>query len=134
MTSVWESFRDCGSPAFLVAFLAGVGILASGAGLGVILGARERRLRIAMAVVVLTIGLAAVGAGVVGKMIGRARTEQAIAMMGGSSAIGPTMRAQILEEGYYESEQCVSVGLGGGAIPLISGALLLAFAVFVKKK
>jgi hypothetical protein len=134
MASVWASFRDCGSVAYLILFLSTIGVVASVGAAVLVFTLKNRRFAIAVSAGVLVLGIIVAGAGAFGEASGRARTNEALGFMSGSSSIDPAMREQIRAEGYKESEQCVSLGLGGSALPSIVGLVLLTVALFMKKQ
>jgi hypothetical protein len=134
MASIWESFRDCGSVAYLILFLSTIGVVASIGGAVLVVTLKNRRFAIVASAATLVFGILIAGAGAFGEANGRARTNEALGFMSASSGIDPAMREQIRAEGYKESEQCVSLGLGGSALPSIVGLVLLTVSLFMKKQ
>jgi len=134
MASIWASFRDCGGVAYLILFLSTIGFVASIGAAVLVFTLKNRRFAIAISAATLVLGILIAGAGAFGEASGRAHTDEALGFMSGSSAIDPAMRERIRAEGYQESEQCVSIGLGGSALPSIVGLVLLTVALFMKKQ
>src|SRR5215472_15461041 len=133
MADFWYTFKSCGAPSFLILLLAIGGFVAAIAAICVALLVHKGRLGMLAALGALIIGSASLTTGALGQMMGRSRTDEALVLMSGSSAINAEMREQIREEGYAESATCMSLGMYGGALPLLAGVLGLV-AFFVRKK
>lgn len=127
MTGLWMAFRECGVMAFVILFSSVLGLVAAVASLAVVVAVKNRRLAIGVSLVTLLLGVGALGAGAFGQAWGRSVVEKALA--GVSSDEAPVIRA----EGYKEAGQCVSLGEGGGALPIVLGLVLLGCS-FLKKE
>ncbi|MEO8799642.1 MAG: hypothetical protein ABI551_17240 [Polyangiaceae bacterium] len=126
MASLWMSFRECGFMAFVILFLSVLGLVAAVASLAVVLAVQNRRLAIGVSLVTLLLGISSLAAGAMGQAWGRGVVEKAIA------GLSPEEVTVIRAQGYKEAGQCVSLGEGGGALPLVFGLVLLG-ASFLKK-
>src|SRR5690348_7123101 len=123
MADFWYTFKSCGAPSYLIMLLAMGGFVAAIAAICVALLVARGRLGMIVALGAIVIGTASLAAGALGQMLGRSRTDEALGMMSGSSAIDPEMRERIREEGYAESANCMSLGMYGGALPILAGVL-----------
>jgi hypothetical protein len=130
MSSIWLSFRDCGSTSFVILLLTVVALMDAVAAAIVVFGSKARQLGIMLSAITVCLGVAVFGAGEYGQFSGRATTEQALR----NGDIDPDMIERIREEGYKEAGQCVTLGIGGSALPLIFGIVLLTSAVMKKKE
>jgi hypothetical protein len=133
MASFWLSFRDCGSTSYIIVMLTMVALMDAVASAIVVFGSKARQLGIMLSAITVCLGVGIIGVGEYGQISGRARTDEALQSMSGSTAINPSMRDEIRTEGYKESAQCVSIGIGASALPLIFGIVLLTSAVMKKK-
>jgi hypothetical protein len=115
-----ESFRDCGFLAFLSLAL---GILATLIGVvALALALIKPRTGLIIGVLALASSLGAPGAGVLGMIWGRQKTEAAIA----GPWIAPEQKERIRVEGYREAGLCVPVGATIGVLPLVMAAIAIA--------
>lgn len=125
-----ESFRECGWPAF--AALA-AGILATLVAVTALaLAVAKPRGSILLGVLALAMSVGPPGIGFVGMMWGQQRVEDAV----GGPSVSPEAKARIMEMGYAEARQCVSVGASAGALPFIVAGIAIAvgFARYGKTK
>lgn len=93
--------------------------------------ARVRAARL-VAILVLCLGGLAPAFGAFGMYRGRAIVDDVLL----SPAIEPSNKAKIRQQGYYEAQQALNVGLVCGALPLLLGAVSLAltFAIPPRKR
>ncbi len=126
MADLWMSFRECGVMAFVILFLSVLGLVAAVASLAVVLAVQNRRLAIGVSILTLLLGVGSLTAGAIGQAWGRIVVEKAIA------GVSPEDVSVIRAEGYKEAGKCVSLGEGGGALPIVFGLVLLG-ASFLKK-
>jgi hypothetical protein len=118
-----EAFRECGAPAFVIALLAGLGVL-----LGLLAFAiafARPKVGLIIGSVALVVAFSTPIVGVVGTAMGRAKVEQAL--QGGS--IDPAVKERIRQQGQLEAAQCTRLGSFGAALPLLLsvGAMLFSF-------
>ena len=95
----------------------------------VIFGSKARQLGIMLSAITVCLGVGIFGVGEYGNINGRADTERALRTAG----IDPSQRDEVRAEGYKEAAECVSIGIGGSALPLIFGIVLLTSALMKKK-
>ena len=124
MHSVLRSFNDCGWPAFLCVLIGAVGLILGGVGalLGALKSHTSARVLGGMAVV---LGLLAGCTGLVGKV----RGESVVAEVTAGNNISPDQRERIRAEGMKEAAQCVTIGLGTAALPVVLGVLAVALGM-----
>jgi hypothetical protein len=129
MGGLLSSFRDCGWPAWLCLL---IGFLGAGSGsLGLLLGALRKPLAARVfGAMTLVLGLLAVTTGFVGQSLGNAQTEAALS----GDSVTPDQKALIRAEGTREASQCVPVGAGTAALPLLLGALGIGLGFASQKK
>ncbi len=127
MADLWRTFMECGSPAWVVLFLTALGCAAGTVALGVAIIRPRAGLAVAGAALVLAVS--APGAGVIGQHFGRQKVDAVVS----DNSIDPSMAERIRAEGYSEAAQCVKVGVGGGSVPFLIGALALIVALVRRK-
>ncbi len=128
MASVWHTFQMAGWTAYVCLLLAIIG-LPLGLMACVISVARLRAARL-VAILVLCFGALAPAVGAVGMLLGRSMVDSALE----GEAINPTQRERIREQGYYEAEQALYVGLVCGALPLLLGVVALGTTFIVSAR
>lgn len=134
MADFWYSFKSCGTPSFFILLLAMGGFIAAIAAIVIVLVEKTGRFAMVVALGALVIGAASLATGALGQMLGRSRTDEAIAMFSASPTLGqPDVVDRIREEGYAESANCMMLGTYGGALPLLSGAIGLV-VFFLRKR
>lgn len=122
-------FSNCGFMAWLdllVMLLALTVAIAAGL-VGILSRSKGAAMGLALAALVLSVCVG--GVGVLGTMRGRAVTEEAIS----GESIDPTQKAMIKEEGYKESADCTTIGLGAMVLPLLLSVGALAMAALKKQ-
>ena len=128
MHAILRSFNDCGWPAYLCVLIGVIGLLLGGVGslLGALESGTGARVLGALAV---GLGLLAGCTGLVGKIHG----ESVVAEVTEGNNISPDQRERIRAEGMMEAAQCVSIGLGTAALPLLLGVVAVALGMSVQK-
>jgi hypothetical protein len=129
MHAAWEAFHDCGWAAWLCLL---IGLLGTCVGvLGVALLATNRRSAAqAVGAFAIGVGILSFGAGVLGRVTGMRNVEAALS----SGTIEPSLAAEIRAEGTHEAGQCVTVGAGCGALPVLLGALAAGIGLALQKE
>lgn len=129
MAGIWSSFRDCGSTSWIILFLTVIAIMDAVASAVIVFASKNKQLGVIMSAMTLLLGVAILAAGAYGQISGQATTEDVLK----NGDIDPDQRDRIRVEGFKEAAQCVSIGIGGGTLPLIFGFVLLPIALFKKK-
>jgi hypothetical protein len=132
MASVWSSFRDCGWTSFVILFLTVIALMNAVAAAIAVFGSKNRQLGIILSATTVCLGVAIFGIGEYGKLRGESTVDRVLAELVASGTMDASRTKEIHEEGYLEAAQCVSVGIGGSALPLIFGVILVTVA-FLKK-
>ncbi|HEY4118379.1 MAG TPA: hypothetical protein VGM56_11005, partial [Byssovorax sp.] len=104
MHDAWNAFRDCGWASFICVFIGLVGLVTGLVGVA-LLAASKRRAASMVGLVAVALGVLSVGAGVVGRQTGLARTEAAVS----GASVDPAQKARILAVGGEEANQCLKV-------------------------
>jgi hypothetical protein len=134
MASVWSSFRDCGWASFVILFLTVVALMNAVAAAVAVFGSKNRSLAVALSATTVCLGVAIFGIGEYGKLRGESTVDRVLAELVASGTMEASRSKEIRDEGYLEAAQCVSVGIGGSALPLIFGLALITAAVMKKKE
>jgi hypothetical protein len=118
-----QAFRECGWPALVVVLFALLGAVLGLTALG--LAVAKTELARAVAVLALGVALAAPGMGAVGTFVGRLVVNRALE----GEVLDPSHIDRIRVAGYAEAEQCTTLGLVVGALPLVVAVagVLVAF-------
>lgn len=122
MASVWHTFQMAGWTAWLCVLLLILGIPISLVGVALAV-ARQRAARL-FGVLVLCFGMLSPALGAFGMYRGRALVDQVLE----SGAIDESAKARIREQGYYEAEQALWVGLVCGVLPLLLGTVAIGLS------
>ncbi|MCA9643739.1 MAG: hypothetical protein H6718_20250 [Polyangiaceae bacterium] len=125
MAGVWHTFQMAGWTAWFCVLLLILAIPISLVGVTLVI-ARQRAGRM-FAIFVLCFGMLAPGLGAFGMYRGRALVDEVLE----SDAVEPSAKARIREQGYYEAEQAVWVGLVCGALPLLAGTISLGLSFVI---
>ncbi len=133
MNAIADDFAYCGLPAYLIAIITGLGVCACIAALVLSTTRANRVIAIFISALAVVFGLIAIGVGVLGELSGRSQTDFAVHEMPETSAEDAAEHDILRAQGYAEARTCVSIGIGGGAIPLLFGLVLLTSAVLKKK-
>lgn len=123
MASVWQTFQMAGWTAYLCLLLAILGVPLSLLAVGLVV-ARTRAAR-GLALGVLCFGLLAPAVGAFGMYRGRALVDSVLA------DVEPALRGRIRDQGYYEAEQALYVGLAAGSLPFVLGAVSLGLSFVI---
>jgi hypothetical protein len=121
-----EMFRECGWPAFAVLGLGGLGFLVGFVALAVAIA--SPRAGVVLGTVALAVSCSVPAMGVGGTLIGRNKTDEALAGVG-----SPEDRERIRELGHHEAGQCTTLGVGVGALPLVLALAALTLGALRKK-
>lgn len=124
-----DAFRDCGAFAFLCLLIAAAGMTAAFVGV-VLLLTKARRAAWIPGIIAVLAGFGAIGAGVLGRQLGMARVEAAVATPGLEERDIRMLRA----EGEKEANQCVKIGFATGSLPFLLGGVAVAVGLVVRKK
>lgn len=124
MARLWQTFQECGWPAYAIVFFSIVSVVAGVVALA--LAALRFRYATVTSAIALALAAGAAALGPVGTLVQRRTIDDVLA----GESIDPSQRARIREAGYAEAAQCTSIGLGAGALPLLlaAGAVVLALA------
>ena len=134
MPGVWQAFQECGVAAVVITLLVALGLVATLVASVLLLTTESRNLGIAAAVLTMMIGVGAVTVGYLGNASGRSTTDVAVSELPDTSAEEDASRERIRLEGYGEARQCTRLGLGGGALPLTAGTVLLIVGAIARRK
>lgn len=129
MANPLMALKECGWPAFLCLLFGGAGIAAGFIGMMLLL-TKARRIAWFVGLVAALLGLSAIAGGLLGRQLGLARLESALV----SADIEPALRDRIREVGTAEAGQCVTIGAGAGALPILFGLFGLGIGLLVRKK
>ncbi len=130
MSNVWLAFRDCGSTSYVMVMLTAIAMMDAVAAAVVVFGSNARQLGIMLSAITVCLGVGIFGVGEYGQFSGRASLEHVLEQ----GDIDPDQTERIRAEGIKEAAQCVSIGLGGSALPLLFGLVLLVTAVTKKEE
>jgi len=125
----WSAVRDCGSIAYIAILFAIVGVVVGPVAItaGII---SKGRAGLYLGLVATALGALCFMAGGGGVVLGRSKTDQALAGVG----VDPTMVERIRVEGYREAAQCVSVGGATGTLPLFFGVIAIVVTSIRQRK
>ena len=122
-----QMFRECGFMAFVVAFIGIVAVL-----LGIValsLAIFKPRWGVVLGVVALAVSCSTPGAGALGTVLGKQKTDEALS----GESVSPEDKARIREMGYAEAGQCTTLGASFGALPLLLGLAALGLGLLRRK-
>ena len=123
-----EAFKECGWASFVCLLIGGVG-LATGF-VSVLLATRARNVAAIVGMVAMALGLASLGAGILGRQRGLAVSEAAASTLN----VDASQKERIRAQGEIEASQCVKVGGASGALPFVLGTLAAAVGFAARKK
>ncbi len=124
---MWESVQLCGWTGLLIVAAAIVALPLGVVAIG--LSAMGKRAGWVLGVLALIASLVIPSIGILGTMLGRSVTDEALS--GGS--VDPSHREKIRQVGYAEADRCTSLGLTGSALPLLLSLSAIGLA-FAKRK
>lgn len=113
---MFQAIRECGFWGYVALFLGFLGT-AIGVGAVVAFALAKRRVALTLGVFALLAAMFSFGAGAAGRQLGRATVESILPL------VAPDQAERLREAGYAEADQCVSVGGGAGALPVLLGLL-----------
>jgi hypothetical protein len=128
MNGALEAFKECGWAAYLCLFIGALGVTTGFVG-ALMLLTRSRRGASVLGGVALALGLAAVGAGILGRQRGLAATDAALS----GDDVDPSMKERIRAQGELEANQCVKVGGAAGGLPIVLGVLAVSAGLVTRK-
>ena len=130
-SSALDVFRDCGIWSFLCLFIGAMGLLAGVVGVALALTKARGAAWIPGAIAVLA-GLAAISGGLMGRQMGLARLEAAIASA--ADELTPDDKRRLREQGHKEANGCIPIGFVTGSGPLLLGGISVAVGLLLRKK
>jgi hypothetical protein len=128
VASAWHVFQECGFTSWLC-LLAGLAAFALSV-VAIVVALLGGRVAMLLAGAALGVALLPSGVGVVGRSLGRAKVNMAIAGEG----LDPEQRERIRVEGYREADSCVVVGGVLTPVPLALAVIAFATAFARRRK
>ena len=120
--------RACGSFGFLIMALGVLAVLVSFAAAIAAVATTNRRVWFATSAASLILGVLIAGLASLGTTLGRSRTDRALS----ESTVAAEDAERLRATGYAEAGQCLPVGMLSASMPVLVGAIALAFAMLRK--
>lgn len=120
--------RACGPFGFLIMALGVLAVLISFAAAIAAVATTNRRVWIVTSAASLVLGVVIAGLASLGTTLGRSRTDRALR----ESTVAADEADRLRAAGYAEAGQCLPVGMLSASMPVLVGAVALAFAILRK--
>lgn len=111
-------FKDCGATAWVSLLLTLLALSLGVVALLVAMLSKSKPLAVGLSITALLLSFGIVGSGALGMFMGRNMAESAVS----GEAVDPSVKERILEEGYAEASDCVTISLIFMVLPALLGA------------